>query len=434
MLKSTLISSAVGIMVFFSVHAHQAPSQTNPLDRSSFVIIAAFNFHHNAKRYTEYIRQNGMNAEYAFNKQRQLYYVYALQSKEDDKAKSLVWKLRENVDFNDAWLFRGRLVDNDGTSEIVKVNPPNTELESTSAKTIATSDPEENNSTAEKSVESASISSDIAINSDTKSDAKVKTSKSETSDVVAKKAVIEEPIIKEQYKLYVNTVNSRKFKEVRGSMEIRDNQRDKKIKVVNSHTLIGLNDPKNGSHTVKIVSRIFGYRPLEHVIDLDQPVNDSTSNYVETIGDSIIVHFDLERLQKGEIAVMWNVYFFKDAAIMRPESRSELNHLLAMLKENENLRIKIHGHTNGSSHGKLLHLNLEDKEFFSLSGNHMEDVGSAKKLSEYRGYAIQHYLIDQGIEETRMEIVGWGGKKMLYDKHDAQARKNVRVEVEILDI
>ncbi|MEQ8926423.1 MAG: hypothetical protein RLO81_11455 [Fulvivirga sp.] len=63
----------------------------------------------------------------------------------------------------------------------------------------------------------------------------------------------------------------------------------------------------------------------------------------------------------------------------------------------------------------------------------METKASAKKLSEYRAYTIQHWLMDQGIEENRMEIKGWGGKKMLYDKHSSLAEKNVRVEIEILE-
>ncbi|MEM9858640.1 MAG: OmpA family protein, partial [Bacteroidota bacterium] len=80
---------------------------------------------------------------------------------------------------------------------------------------------------------------------------------------------------------------------------------------------------------------------------------------------------------------------------------------------------------------KIIHLDPEDKNFFSLKADHLETNGSAKKLSLFRAYTIQHWLIDQGIAENRMEIKGWGGKKMIYDKHDSQADKNVRVEIEI---
>ena len=49
----------------------------------------------------------------------------------------------------------------------------------------------------------------------------------------------------------------------------------------------------------------------------------------------------------------------------------------------------------------------------------------------YRAATIKEWLTEQGIDRNRIEVKGWGGKKMIYDKFDSQASKNVRVEVEI---
>jgi outer membrane protein OmpA-like peptidoglycan-associated protein len=103
-----------------------------------------------------------------------------------------------------------------------------------------------------------------------------------------------------------------------------------------------------------------------------------------------------------------------------------------MLQENEKLEVRIHGHTNGNSRGKIIHLD-EEQNFFSLQADQEEDQGSAKKLSLYRAETIQKWLVEQGVSENRMSIKGWGGKKMIYDKHDTQAHKNVRVEIEIVE-
>lgn len=98
------------------------------------------------------------------------------------------------------------------------------------------------------------------------------------------------------------------------------------------------------------------------------------------------------------------------------------------------MKIKVHGHTNGNSHGKVLHLSEGDKNFFSLKGDtHEEMQASAKKLSEFRAYTLEHWLLNQGISEDRVSSIGWGGKKMIYDKHDSKAHRNVRVEIEILE-
>ncbi|MEM6755463.1 MAG: OmpA family protein, partial [Cyanobacteria bacterium P01_C01_bin.38] len=235
------------------------------------------------------------------------------------------------------------------------------------------------------------------------------------------------------YHLYFNLLNAKKLKEVKGRVKVIDAERSKQLLVAKSHEIVNIKNPNNGSNRIKVASDIFGFKDVQYTLDLDNPVTDSTSAYVETIGDSIIVNFMLDRYRKGDVLVMYNVYFYRDAAIMKSESIYELNSLLDMLQENENYKVKIHGHTNGNSQGKIIHLDPEDKNFFSLKANHLETNGSAKKLSLYRAYSIQHWLIDQGIAEERMEIKGWGGKRMLYDKHDTQADQNVRVEIEILE-
>ena len=63
----------------------------------------------------------------------------------------------------------------------------------------------------------------------------------------------------------------------------------------------------------------------------------------------------------------------------------------------------------------------------------IENSGTAKELSLQRAHVIKDYLITFGIAEDRMEVIGWGGKKPIYDKMDKLAIKNVRVEIEILD-
>ena len=140
----------------------------------------------------------------------------------------------------------------------------------------------------------------------------------------------------------------------------------------------------------------------------------------------------LVRLQKGDIAVMYNVYFYKDAGVMRPESQYEVSSLMEMLKENTKYKIKIHGHTNGGASGKIISLDEKSTNYFSLA-NTKDGYGSAKKLSEERAIVIKRYLVNNGIDPKRMEIKAWGGKRPIHDKHHTRAQENVRVEIEILE-
>ena len=75
---------------------------------------------------------------------------------------------------------------------------------------------------------------------------------------------------------------------------------------------------------------------------------------------------------------------------------------------------------------------LGDKSFFALTKQSVSVVGSAKQLSYERAEIIKEYLLTKGIAADRIEVKGYGGKKPLFDKHGANAKKNVRVEVEVL--
>ncbi|MBI3254055.1 MAG: OmpA family protein [Nitrosopumilales archaeon] len=117
---------------------------------------------------------------------------------------------------------------------------------------------------------------------------------------------------------------------------------------------------------------------------------------------------------------------------MLPESKYELNSLLGMLNENQKYKIVLHGHTNGNAAGKLLTMG-ESKNFFEISPDVKKGVGTARDLSRERAEVIREWLIAQGISGDRMEVKAWGGKRMVHDKNSEHARKNVRVEVEVVE-
>ncbi len=119
------------------------------------------------------------------------------------------------------------------------------------------------------------------------------------------------------------------------------------------------------------------YRKIQTVANFNQP---EATEGITVEENKTVVPFELVRLKKGDFAVMYNVYFFKDAGIMRPESKYEVNSLLDMLKENPKYKIKIHGHTNGNAHGKVVSMG-DSKNFFSITADVQEGFGSFKTIS-----------------------------------------------------
>jgi outer membrane protein OmpA-like peptidoglycan-associated protein len=133
--------------------------------------------------------------------------------------------------------------------------------------------------------------------------------------------------------------------------------------------------------------------------------------------------------KKGEMEKLDNIFFYKDASVLRPESRFAVDKLVMLMKQNPTQHIKIHGHTNGNEPGKIIRHAKSD--FFSLE-NTIEDYGSAKELSEERANVIRDYLVAKGIDKKRMSVKAWGGKKPLYKVDDDRALANVRVEIEVM--
>lgn len=221
--------------------------------------------------------------------------------------------------------------------------------------------------------------------------------------------------------------NTQNFKNVNGEVDLVNEEGRKLISYPGNEAVEVKKADASGN--IILACEVLGYRKLLFKLNYDNPF--LTEGVTRGDNEEAIVPFGLVRLQKGDIAVMYNVYFFKDAAIMRPESLYEINNLLAMMNENEKYKILIHGHTNGNAAGKIITMG-ESKNYFSLSDT-KDGRGSAKKLSEERAEVIREYMIDQGINPDRMDIRAWGGKRPLYDKNHSLAQANVRVEIEIIE-
>ncbi len=136
-------------------------------------------------------------------------------------------------------------------------------------------------------------------------------------------------------------------------------------------------------------------------------------------------------MKKGNTETLDYIYFYRDASVLRPESRFAVDKLVRILKQNPDEKIRIHGHTNGNDPGKIIRRADSSPDFFSLD-NTIEDYGSAKELSEQRARVILDYLVANGIDKNRMSIKAWGGKKPLFPIDDIKAEANVRVEIEVL--
>lgn len=231
--------------------------------------------------------------------------------------------------------------------------------------------------------------------------------------------------------VFLHMYNAANDKMIDGTIEIIDTERSRLIEKTRGNNYYVLPDPKSKTKRITMIGDVFGYRKLQNEISYPIAETDNTNPNLEMVGTIMMIRFDMVRYVKGDINVLYNVYFYHDAAVMQPESKYELNKLLEMLLENPRYRIRLHGHTNGSHTGKYFYP-AKYSDLFTLT-NAKEGFGAAKELAARRALVIKEFLVANGIEANRIEIKSWGGKKPLYDKASENAKKNLRVEVEILE-
>jgi outer membrane protein OmpA-like peptidoglycan-associated protein len=245
-----------------------------------------------------------------------------------------------------------------------------------------------------------------------------------------------EPKVEEELpvvKIYFNTYLEKSNKEVFGRIEVIDPDKSERYEFKDSRKVVDVPMSINESGDIELVAEIFGYKKIQHNFNLNDPINEQTSSFLSYEDSVLIVDFQLEAYTAGDVVTNYNVYFYKDAVIMRPESKTEVLQLLKMLNENSAYNIMLMGHTNGNNSGPIIEMEPGSNNYFSDAGNTVESKGSAKKLSTLRAELIRQYLLSEGIDPTRIEAKGFGGKESLYNKYDSLAYKNVRVEIKILD-
>lgn len=414
-----------------------------------YVVVGAYaaSKEYYAKKYADKINSMGYESSYAFSAKRNLFFVYLRYTQNYRESLAKMREARKTEEFKEAWVFvsieEAQPIDEEKVEETTKVLKQDVVggLDKMYAEKFKEDKEEkvEEDVTEEMSKEEKPADTDMSkeeTEEDVKEVAAVEISKKEANvdleDIMVPSIEPEKVETLNDVTLFFNLFNARNHRGVAGEVQIIDAERAKLLKVASGGDYIELSDPKNGTGKLLLICDVFGYRKFQREINYYDPLPDTAEFDINLIADIYAVDFDLIRYHKGDIATLYNVYFFKDAAVMRPESKFEVNNLLNMMKENPDYRIKIHGHVNGKHPGKIIAKGESDK-FFALDDGNKESFGSAVLLSEKRAMIIKDYLVMQGINENRMEIKAWGGKRMIHDKHSSRAKHNVRVEIEILE-
>jgi len=381
------------------------------LQKGYYIVVAAYRIGQEKymQSYVDKLNKTGLHSKYGYDAGRKFYYIYLDFYTDFDESIQQMLSTRKQGGFTDAWVRIMKEGENPAPASVNPVGP--------GVQPEVKDDRKPEIIVEEKKVKAADIVSEpeqVII--------KELTGNKKTEAVA--------PPLKEAAVLFYlyNPTNS---EPVEGQVEIIDGDVARLMKKVKAHEIAPIPDPKNESGKVTLIGSSFGYRKVQRDFVLSEVTPESMPEYMEWRDNHYVIKFDLARLLRGDIETLYNVYFFNDAAVMMPDSKYELNRLLEMMNSNEEYKIKLHGHTNGSARGKIIKMG-PNKNFFELGDDVIEASGTAKELSNQRAIAIKEWLVASGIKSERVEVKAWGGSRMIHDKNSSNARRNVRVEVEVI--
>lgn len=119
----------------------------------------------------------------------------------------------------------------------------------------------------------------------------------------------------------------------------------------------------------------------------------------------------LHPIEIGQKVVLNNIFFATDSFALKPQSKIELQKLLQFMRQNPSVRIEIGGHTD----------NTGQKE-------------KNRVLSDNRARSVYQYLLDKGIETSRLSYKGFGDSQPI-NANDSEAHKalNRRTEFKVIE-
>lgn len=164
--------------------------------------------------------------------------------------------------------------------------------------------------------------------------------------------------------------------------------------------------PMFDNEKYSIVVEAAGFTTAKYMLDpAEANAEKKVVKHIELVSGGIKKH------EVGHVMRLDNVIFPVGRARISEDSYSELDVVVAMMKENVTMVIQLEGHTD-------------------YQGNPRDNL----KLSRSRVEAVKHYLTSKGIAKSRVKTKAFGGTMPLSRDNTPEAhRLNRRVELRILE-
>lgn len=405
------ISSILTVFLLFSFTFREA---------KYYVVIGAFSKQSNARKFVGYARNHYLQATHEFNAERNLYYVHVMETSRKEEAKNWALYLQKEKGFNDAWIYVNHSYAAN-VQEIGETVPRYAGSRPLLSRYKATIDSQGSGG---NSYKAADVKSSNAIPVQL-----VWTNADEVSYMSHIKGDVSgfKSLLPDDGKLFRFIAQAHDGKTIPAEVLLVDYKKAKKVASFTTDETVAFRS-KSKNTSLTLVCDIFGYSVETRVVNLN---NLSRVPDVRQNKDGVWeVKFKLKPMKENEVSILYNTTFFPEAAVLQPSSRKELDQLVSLMKANSSYKILIHSHCNQGAR-RPVKFPFGNKALFDLEMA-VEKTVSDKKLTRQRGETIRSYLIESGIEGSRVAVFGWGSLDNLVSSTSSNTAINDRIEIELL--
>ena len=389
-----------------------------------YVVIGAFASETNARKFTGYARNVYLEAYYKLNPDRNLYYVYVMQTARKDDARNWTWYLKNETGFRDAWVFTEvpqsdnalTFFDQSGNRHTSPRYSGGDHAVAAEGRTVAMASAD--NTASYKYIEPAGGATIDAAWT--------------TTDEISYTANLfgtfnaGRKVSLAQGEVFTFIAETPDGKMLPAEIMLVDYKKARKVTGFHTGEYIGLRG-RNRNQSLTFVCDVFGYSVDTKVIYLDKPARArDVRRHASGVWE---VRFKLKPMKVNEISILYNTVFYPDAAVLEPSSRKQVDELLALMKANPSYKILIHSHCNAAARRDIKL--PADNAYFDI-GSALPKTGTDKQLTKQRAETIRSDLVDHGIDNRRIQVFGWGSLDNLVSASGADTAINERVEVELL--
>lgn len=362
-----------------------------------YVIAGSFASEENAAQFESEVHAKNYPARHAYNPDRKLHYVYVSVNDEKSRARDIVYKLRSEGVFKDAWVYNGPFTANELPGPIAR-----------NTTTVATGLPGNHGGMAGGIAEPDEMHNNVVME----------------SHAIEPSMVADKPMSSMQRAFVFQLIDEDTGEPVKGNVTVTESEKDDHYESFEANETVYVQPPQNARGSLVVVCDIVGYAFQKKAINFKSMAKKAAEKSGAT--PEIVVPIKLRPFRRGDYIDLNNVEFYDHAVIMKSESEDELMELVHFM-EDPHSKIRIHGHTSSEASEEITTLG-KSSNFFSSDPANQHTYATAKELSKFRADAIKSYLVSKGIDEKQILTKGHGGMVAIYDNAEA----NERIEVEII--